>query len=86
MHLFDLYRRLLVIVCTVYALVRAVQGINNLIGQLQGADARARLMRHYVMGLLASIRLRRFGWELLQIVVLAGVLIGLIYLHWRVMA
>ena len=81
MFLFDLYRRLLMIICGVYAAVRLGQGIARWVHRLTGNEKYTRVMRGYVTLLLVSTRLRRFWAELLQIAVLAGLLIATVYAH-----
>ena len=85
MHLFDFYRRLLMIVCAVYATVRLVQGVMSWRRHLMGRGRQVRLARGYVGWMAASIRIRRFWPDLLEIVVLAAVLIFVINAHRYVM-
>lgn len=85
MHIFDLYRRLLMIICTVYAAVRLGQSAWRWSGRLGGQSRQSRLLRGYVAVMAASIRIRRFGPELLQIVALLVLLGLLVYAHLFVM-
>jgi hypothetical protein len=86
MHLFDLYRRMLVLICTVYAVVRTIQGVGAIARRLRGEQPALRIARGYALALLATVKVHRFGWQLLQIIALAGALATLVYLHWRVLA
>ena len=85
MLLFDVYRRLLLIICVTYAAVRLVQGISRWCRQLSGRERYVRVMRGYVTVLLVSTRIRRFWAELLQIVVLLALLVATLYAHKYVM-
>ena len=85
MLLFDFYRRGLMIICTVYALVRLSQAVARWIDRLSGDQPHKRVMRGYVTTLLASIRVRRFWADLLQIAALLVVLGGVLYAHKFVM-
>jgi hypothetical protein len=81
MDLFGLYRRLLMIVCTVYAIVRLIQGILGWRRRLAGPQRHKRLARSYLATLAWSIHLRPFRWELAQIALLTALLIGAAYAH-----
>ena len=85
MLLFDLYRRLLMIVCAVYAAVRMCQAAVRWYYRLSGGQKYRRIARGYLVASLLSMRFRRFWKEILQIVAL-GVLLGVILCaHWYVM-
>ena len=85
MPLFDLYRRLLMIICVVYALVRLGQAAARWVDRLSGHKPHERVVRGYVTALLATVRVRRFWSQLLQIVALLAVLGGVLYAHRFVM-
>jgi len=85
MHIFDLYRRLLMLVCTVYAAVRLGQSLWRWSGRLSGPSRGSRLLRGYAGAMMLSIRVRRFALEILQIVALLVLLGLLIWAHWLVM-
>ena len=81
MDFFYLFRRLLVVVCTVYAAVRLGQTAIRWHGVLWSGGRKTTVLRHYMMVQLLRVRLRRFTVDLLQIAALAGALAALIYLH-----
>lgn len=81
MHVFDLYRRGLAIVIAVYTVVRLTRGFYRWAPRLAGDTRESRLARGYLTVMLASIRVRRFWSELLQIALLLAVLIGVVYSH-----
>jgi len=85
MHVFDLYRRMLMIICTVYAGVRLVLALASWRRKLGGPDKRKKVARGYIAAMIFSIRIRRFAGHLIQIVVLLAVLGGVLYLHRYVM-
>ena len=85
MHIFDLYRRLLMIVCAVYAAVRLSQSLWRWSGRLSGPSRQSRLLKGYVGALALSIRVHRFGAELIRILVLLTILGLLVYAHLFVM-
>jgi hypothetical protein len=80
-HIFDFYRRLLMIVLTVYAVVRIVNALYNWRRQLAGAESHKRVMRHYVLAMLLSTRFRRFWPDLAQIAVLLIILLAILAAH-----
>lgn len=81
MDLFSLYRRLLLIVVAAYATARTVQTVAAWRRELAGEAAGRRVARRYVGALLLSIRMRRFWVDLVDILLLAAVLIGLLVAH-----
>ncbi|NLF30743.1 MAG: hypothetical protein GX591_07635, partial [Planctomycetes bacterium] len=81
MHLFDLYRRLLMIVLGVYGTIRLTQAAWRLSARLRGPSRHVRVLRGYVALLALRVRLHRFGAELLQILALAVLLGVLLYAH-----
>jgi len=85
MHLFDLYRRLLVIVLSVYTAIRLTQAIWRLSARLRGPSRHRRVLRGYVAVLALRVRLRRFGAELIQILGLLVLLGLLLYAHGVIM-
>jgi len=85
MFLFDFYRRLLAIICGVYAAVRIGQGLLRWADALTGPQKYKKVLRGYVGVMLLSVRPRRFGAELLQILLLLCVLAAVLYAHRYVM-
>ncbi|MFW6153778.1 MAG: hypothetical protein ACOC95_01015 [Planctomycetota bacterium] len=85
MHLFDLYRRLLVIVLGVYTVIRLTQGTLRLAARLRGSSRRRRVLRGYVAVLALRMRVRRFAAELIQIAGLLILLGLLLYAHGLIM-
>jgi hypothetical protein len=80
LDLFQMYRWLLALVCTVYAAVVTVRSLGSWLAYFRESRQTAVLGR-YTLVLLLRMRLRRFGGELIQIGLLLVVLIGLIYAH-----
>ena len=60
MHIFDLYRRGVMVVVTVYALVRTVRGLGLLLARMSEPSRQSRMMRGYLAAMLLSVRIRRF--------------------------
>ncbi len=85
MHVFDLYRRLLMIACTVYAGVRLILALASWRQRLSGQGKRKKVMRGYVATMILAIRIRRFAGPIAQIAILLAVLGGVLYLHRYVM-
>ncbi|NQU76952.1 MAG: hypothetical protein HQ546_11630 [Planctomycetes bacterium] len=81
MFLFDFYRKLLMLICTVYALVRTAQAAARLVDRLAGRQKHKRLIRGYAAVMLLSVRIQRFWPQLLKIVFLLVVLGGILYAH-----
>jgi len=81
MFLFDFYRKLLMLICTVYAMVRTAQAAARFVDRLGGRQKNKRLMRGYTAVMLLSIRIQRLWPQLLKIVFLLVVLGGILYAH-----
>jgi len=82
--LFYLFRYLLCLLCTIYAAVRIGQTLIRWRRWLW-ADGRSQaLVRRYLMAHLVRVRLRRFGLDVLQIVLLVVILWQVILLHERI--
>lgn len=80
--LFEVWRRILEITCTVYALVVMTQSLLRWLGLLQGGDGRvSRITRSYVLARLLGVRLRAWWPDLLHIAGLLLVLAGVLYAH-----
>lgn len=79
--LFESWRMLLTIACSVYATVITVRSLWGWVQYFSGKDPITSLMRSYVLNLLVRVRLRRFRQELLGIGVWLVVLILLLYVH-----
>jgi hypothetical protein len=77
---FSLFRWLLAIVGTVYTLVCTGQALYRWF-DFFGSSRGKVLLGRYTLVLLLRMRLRRFAWELCQIVLLLAALAGLIYVH-----
>jgi len=82
--LFYLFRYFLCVVCTIYAAARTGQTLLRW-QQWLWADGRSQaLVRRYLMAQLVRVRLRRFGFDVLQIIVLLAVFWQVILLHERI--
>lgn len=79
--LFDLYRRLLGLVVTVYLVFRLSHAYVNLQASAAQASRTQGLLWRYLAVQLLRTRLRRFIPELLQILILAGLLGYLLWHH-----
>ena len=81
---FYLFRYLLCVVCAIYAVARTGQTLLRWQRWLW-ADGRSQaFVRRYLMAQLVRVRLRRFGFDVLQIVFLLVVLWQVILLHERI--
>jgi len=81
MDLFYMFRRFLVIVCTVYTVIRLGQSVVGWAKLLSGSDKQKRVLRHYLQTHLWRIRMRKFWPQWLQIAALLAVLTTLLWLH-----
>ena len=80
LEIFGTYRWLLAIVCTVYAAVLTAQWLWSWLKWFASSRQTAVLGR-YASLLLIRIRFLRFGWELVQILVLLGAFFYVVSLH-----
>lgn len=78
---FFLYRKCLVVFCLIYTLIRTSQSLVRWMGFLSRPGRSHRLLRHYLSLSLLRLSPRRFGRDLLQIVVLLAIVVGLLWLH-----
>ena len=78
--LFEVYRWLVALVCTVYATVCTVQSVWRWLVYF-GQTRETKVLGHYAGALLLRARVQRHVWELGQIVVLVAVLGYVVYLH-----
>jgi hypothetical protein len=82
LDLFEVWRRILGITCTVYALVVLSQSLLRWLGHLRSGDGRIGLIaRRYVVTRILGVRLKAWWPDLLHIAGLILVLIGLLYAH-----
>ena len=80
--LFELWRRMLVVVCGMYTLVRTGQSVWHVYGLFWGQDQRIwSIARRYVIAQMLRTRLRRFAWEGLQIFALALAFAAVLFAH-----
>ncbi len=84
LDLFFFWRRVLVIACTIYALVRLIQAAWTWYVRLRGGERYMAIARQYLLIQLLRVSPRRFAWELLDLAVLTLVALALIYLHQHV--
>ena len=82
--LFYLFRYLLCVFCTIYAIVRTGQTLLRWQRWLWADGQSQALVRRYLMAQLVRVRLRRFGFDVLQIVVLLAIFWQVILLHERI--
>ena len=83
LDLFDTYRWLVAIVCTVYATIVTWQWVVNYLEWFQSSRELKRV-GGYAAVLLLRIRLRRFSLELLQIGGLTALFFYIVHLHYAV--
>lgn len=78
--LFEMYRWMLVVVCTVYTVICTAQ---TLLGWMQffSESRRKQVLGHYAVVLLLRLRTRQFAWDLCQIAVLLAILAAIVYAH-----
>jgi hypothetical protein len=79
--LFELYRRLLATLVGTYCVVRTVYAVwrwRNFGGE---GDSREAMLQRYLLTLVLRSRLRRFWFNLYQVLGLVAVLVYLLYLH-----
>lgn len=81
MHIFDLYRRLLVLVITCYSAVRIIRSMILGLEALAGQGKTRRVVRGYIARLALTVRIRKFWPELTQIASLLAVLGLILYAH-----
>ena len=80
--MFFLWRRMLAVVAGVYTATRVIQFMSRWLGELEPTDRISRIKQRYIMIHLLRIRLRDFWWELCQIVLLVGILMLVIRVHY----
>jgi hypothetical protein len=78
--LFEMYRWLLVIVCTVYTLVFVSQSLYGWV-EYFSQSRRTQVLGHYAVVLLLRMRLKKFRRDLWQIGLLLAILGAIIYAH-----
>ena len=79
--LFFFFRRLLVIACAIYSVIRLAQAARMWYGRLSGPARHTAMARQYLLIQLLRVSPRRFTWELLDIALLAALAGALIYVH-----
>ncbi len=79
--LFFIYRKLLVIFCTVYTAIRITQSLWRWLEYFYTPEKTRKLMRGYLAVQLLRVRWVKFWREYLQIVLLCGIILLLIHLH-----
>jgi hypothetical protein len=80
LDLFETYRLLLLIVCTVYTIVVMAQWAWRWLGYFT-ESRRKQVLGHYAVVLLLRARFRRFAGDLLEVAMLAAVLGLILYAH-----
>lgn len=80
MDLFETYRWLLALVCTIYATVVILRSWWGWWEYFMGSRQTA-VLGKYVLVLLLRTKFYRFAWELLQIAALTSLLLFLLYWH-----
>lgn len=80
LQIFETFRWLLAIVCTIYTLIVSAQTLHGWLVYFAGSR-RSAILGRYTLALLLRIQLKRFARELAQIVGLLALLGALIYAH-----
>ncbi len=78
--LFEFYRWMIAIICTIYAVVITWQSLWSWLGWFRTSRPTA-MMGRYVSVQLLRLRIWKFGFEIAQILVLTALLGVLIYWH-----
>ena len=78
--LFEMYRWLLVIICSIYTLVCVGQSLYGWI-EYFGQSRRAQVLGHYAVVLMLRTRVKKFRRDLLQIGLLLALLGVIVYAH-----
>lgn len=78
---FELWRLVLGLICTVYAVVVTGRSLWGWLVYFSRGDRTTVLMRNYVLAQLLSLRVSRFSWELAQIGFWLAALFVLLRLH-----
>lgn len=81
LDLFFFWRRVLVIACTIYAVVRLAQSLYGWYVTLWARDRYTSIARQYLLVQLIRVSPRRFAWDLVDIAILSAIVLGLLYLH-----
>jgi len=81
LDLFQFWRWLLAVVCTVYALIITARSLWGWFVTLSGADMPHVVARRYVVVQLLRLRLADFAIDLVRISLLAGMFAFLVYAH-----
>ncbi|MDD4888913.1 MAG: hypothetical protein PHU85_03215 [Phycisphaerae bacterium] len=79
--LFFFWRRVLMIACTIYAIVRLAQSGYSWYVTLRGPGRQWSVARQYLLIQLLRVSPRRFFWELLDVAILSAIMVTLIVLH-----
>lgn len=79
--IFYIWRRLLLIVITIYTVLRLGQTAVRWRGYLYAGTRTAEVMRHYLFVQVLRVKVQRFAGELVQIVVLTVLLLAITWAH-----
>ena len=80
--LFYLFRAALVTVCSIYTLLQIGAALRRLDQFLTPTQRDRAMLRGYVMVHLVRLRVRRFAFDLVQIMILLGALAYIVRLHY----
>ena len=80
--LFHLFRAALVTVCSIYALLQIGSTLRRLNLYLTPTRRDRAMLRGYIMVHLVRLRVRRFAFDLMEILILLGALIYIVRLHY----
>ena len=79
--LFFFWRRVLMIACTIYALIQLGQTLYTWYVRLKGRDRYSSIARQYLLIQMLRISPRKFAWELFGLAALSAILLVMIFLH-----
>jgi len=79
--LFFFWRRVLMIVCTIYAIIALAQSAYAWYVRLSGRERYMSMARQYLLVQLLRVSPRRFVWELVDLAILTAVFLTLVFLH-----
>ena len=79
--LFHLFRRMLALVCCLYAMLHLIRAALRWMGADTLSGPHAVRLQRYVVTQLLRTKLRRFGWDVMQIALLSSLLFYVVSLH-----
>lgn len=81
LDLFEFWRWMLAVVCTVYAAIVLIRSAWDWCEFLSGRQKAAVVLRRYILLQLLRLRIRTFGVEIAKIIILCALFIQLVQIH-----